>query len=135
MAGRSCNEKNRGEEEEKETQMRGQGIGIFAICMYTCFAFGHILKKLPPLTSSTRRCRRGSPPKWCRRRRCRLVVGPVVAVKDELGAALGQAGDQRGCNEADHHKEGLRPSGLVRGGGRLRRLEAIGVRGGATAAQ
>ena len=54
MAGRGGNEKNRGGGEEKETQMRGQGIGIFAICMYTCVAFGHILKKLPPLTSSTR---------------------------------------------------------------------------------
>ena len=71
-----------------------------------------------------------------------MVVGPVVTVKDELGAALGQAGDQRGCDEADHRKEGLRPSGLVGGRGRLRRrpavdafIEAIGVRGGATAAQ
>jgi hypothetical protein len=59
-----------------------------------------------------------------------------------LGAAVGQAGDQRGCNEAEHCKEGLCPSGLVRGGGRLRRrpavdafIEAIGVGGGVTAAQ
>ena len=73
-----------------------------------------------------------------------MVVGPVVAVEDELDAAVCQAGDQRGCDEAEHCKEGIRPSGIVRGGGRLRRrlavdafIEAIaiGVGGGATAAQ
>jgi hypothetical protein len=158
MTGRGGNEKeSRGEEEEKETQMRGPGIGIFAICMYTCVAFGSYSQKNSPPSplpraerehgdrlraQGRRRRRRRSPSKRCRRRRRRLVVGPVVAVEDELGAAVGQAGDQRGCNEAEHRKEGLRPSGLVGGGGHLCQrpavdafIEAKGVGGGATAAQ
>jgi hypothetical protein len=55
--GAAVTKRIEGGEEEKETQMRDQGIGIFAICMYTCIEFGHILKKLPPLTSSTRQAR------------------------------------------------------------------------------
>ena len=130
MVGRGGNEKNRGGRRRK----RNTGI-LFAICMYTCVAFGHIHKKLPPSplpcaerkhgdrrrAQGRRRRRRRSPSKRWRRRHRRLVDGAVVAVEDELGAAVGQTGDQRGCDEAEHRKEGLRPSGLVGGGGRLRR--------------
>ena len=52
-------------------------------------------------------------------------AGAVVAVEDELDASVCQAGDQRECDEPEHHKEGIRPSRLVGGGGRLRRRLAV----------
>ena len=132
IAGQGSNEKNRVGKEEKETQMRGQGIGIFfcdlhvymrCIRSYSQKTPSPHLFHAPSVNMVIADVHRdaadaGDAPRTS-------SAGAVVAVEDELDASVCQAGDQRECDEPEHHKEGIRPSRLVGGGGRLRRRLAV----------